>query len=111
VPAHELLVLKSGAVLTHSNVANLVVKSDMSLLSVLQNAVQNTAMEDIIVCGNYDCAGIAAATSHQQFGLLDSWLAHVRDVVQLHEKELLRLGGGAARQRRRGGAECGGAGS
>ncbi|MGY3087626.1 carbonic anhydrase [Hymenobacter sp. UYAg731] len=100
VPASELLGLKPGEVLTHSNVANLVVNSDMSLLSVLQYAVQNTDIEDVIVCGNYDCAGVAAAISYQQFGLLDSWLTHVRDVVRLHEKELLRIGDDAARLRR-----------
>ena len=100
VPASELLGLKPGEVLTHSNVANLVVNSDMSLLSVLQHAVQSTAIEDIISCGSYNCAGVAAATSHQQFGLLDSWLTHVRDVVRLHEKELLRISDDAARLRR-----------
>lgn len=100
VPANELLGLKAGEVLTHSNVANLVVHSDMSLLSVLQYAVQMTAIEDIILCGNYDCAGVAAAVSHQQLGLLDSWLTHVRDVVRLHEKELLRISDDAARLRR-----------
>ena len=100
VAASELLGLKPGEVLTHSNVANLVVTSDMSLLSVLQHAVQNTAIEDLIVCGSYNCAGVAAAASPQQNGLLDSWLTQVRDVVRLHEKELLRLGDGAARLRR-----------
>jgi carbonic anhydrase len=100
VPASELLGVKAGEVLTHSNVANLVVHSDMSLLSVLQFAVQTTPIEDIIVCGNYDCAGVAAAMSHQQYGLLDSWLTHIRDVVRLHEKELLRISDDGARHRR-----------
>ncbi|MFC6223394.1 carbonic anhydrase [Hymenobacter artigasi] len=100
VAANELLGLKPGEVLTHSNVANLVAHSDMSLLSVLQHAVQNTDIEDIIVCGSYDCAGVAAAASHQQNGLLDSWLTQVRDVVRLHEKELLRIGDDTARLRR-----------
>ena len=100
VPANELLGLKAGEVLTHSNVANLVVHSDMSLLSVLQYAVQTAGIEDVIVCGNYDCAGVAAAVSHQQYGLLDSWLTHIRDVVRLHEKELLRITDDSVRLRR-----------
>ncbi|WP_226163231.1 carbonic anhydrase [Hymenobacter terricola] len=91
VPASQLLGTAPGEVMTHRNVANLVVHSDMSLLSVLQYAVQEFGVEDIIVCGHYGCGGVAAAVSHQQRGLLDSWLTHIRDVVRLHEKELLRI--------------------
>ena len=100
VPANQLLGLDHSEVLVHNNVANLVVHSDMSLLSVLQYAVGECKMEDIIVCGHYDCPGVAAAVSRQQSGLLDSWLTQVRDVVRLHEKELLRIASVEQRQRR-----------
>jgi carbonic anhydrase len=100
VPASELLGIPAREVLVHSNVANLVVHSDMSLLSTLQYAVQECGIEDIIVCGNYDCGGVAAAASNRQHGLLDNWLTHVRDVVRLHEKELLRINSDELRLRR-----------
>lgn len=100
VTANELFGLTAGEVITHSNVANLVVHSDMGLLSVLQYAVQQCGVEDIVVCGHYDCGGVAAAMSPQQNGLLDSWLTQVRDVVRLHEKELLRIADDQQRLRR-----------
>lgn len=100
VPASELLGIPAREVLMHSNVANLVVHSDMSLLSTLQYAVQECGIEDIMVCGNYDCGGVAAAASNRQHGLLDSWLTHVRDVVRLHEKILLRITDDEQRLRR-----------
>jgi carbonic anhydrase len=100
VTASQLFGLTAGEVITHSNVANLVVHSDMSLLGVLQYAVQQCGIEDIRVCGNYDCGGVAAAMSPQQNGLLDSWLTQVRDVVRLHEKELLRIADDQQRLRR-----------
>ena len=98
--ASEVLGLKPGELLRPNIVANLVVNSETSLLSVLQRAVQNTDIEDLILCGSYGCAGVASATPHQQNGLLDSWLTQVRNVVRLHEKELLRIGHAAVRLRR-----------
>lgn len=88
VPANEILGLFPGDVFVHRNVANLVVHSDLNLLSVLQYAVDILKVKHIIVCGHYGCGGIKAATSNESHGLIDNWLRHVQDVHDKH-KELL----------------------
>jgi carbonic anhydrase len=74
----------------HRNIANLVVHSDMNLLSVLQYAVEVLGVQDILVVGHYGCGGVAAAASNKQYGLIDNWLVNIRDVIRLHETEYLR---------------------
>lgn len=88
VPANQILGLKPGEVFVHRNVANLVVNTDMSCLSVLQFAVEVLKIEHIIVCGHYGCGGVHAACGTRQFGLIDNWLRHIKDVYVRHKDEL-----------------------
>ena len=91
VPASGITGTGPGEMFVHRNIANLVVHSDMNLLSVLQYAVEVLGVQDILVCGHYGCGGVAAAASNKQYGLIDNWLVNIRDVVRLHETELLRI--------------------
>lgn len=100
VPASGITGTGPGEMFVHRNIANLVVHSDMNLLSVLQYAVEVLGVQDILVCGHYGCGGVAAAASNKQYGLIDNWLVNIRDVVRLHETELLRIPGEAQRLRR-----------
>jgi carbonic anhydrase len=68
-----------------------VVHTDMNLLSVLQYAVEVLGVQDILIVGHYGCGGVAAAATNKQYGLIDNWLVNIRDVVRLHETELLRI--------------------
>ena len=81
----------------HRNIANQVVAADLNLLSVLQYAVEVLDVEHIIVCGHYQCGGVKAAMGEQSFGLVDHWLAGVRDEVRSHRAELSALEDGPAR--------------
>lgn len=74
VPANEVVGVMPGELFVHRNVANMVVSTDMNLLSVLQYAVDVLKVEHIIVCGHYGCGGVKAALSQQEFGLIDNWL-------------------------------------
>lgn len=74
VPANEVVGLMPGELFVHRNVANMVVATDMNLLSVLQYAVDILKVEHIIVCGHYGCGGVKAAIGHQEYGLIDNWL-------------------------------------
>ena len=91
VPASGITGTGPGEMFVHRNIANMVVHADMNLLSVLQYAVEVLGVQDILVVGHYGCGGVAAAASNKQYGLIDNWLVNIRDVVRLHETELLRI--------------------
>ena len=74
VPANEVVGVMPGELFVHRNAANMVVSTDMNLLSVLQFAVDVLRVEHIIVCGHYGCGGVKAALSQQEYGLIDNWL-------------------------------------
>lgn len=88
VPANQILGLQPGEVFVHRNVANLVVHTDISCLSVLQFAVEILRIEHIIVCGHYNCGGVHAACDTRQLGLIDNWLRHIKDIYVRHREEL-----------------------
>lgn len=91
VPGSGITGTAPGEMFTHRNIANLVVGTDMNMLSVLQYAVEVLEVEVIMVVGHYGCGGVAAAASNKQYGLIDNWLINIRDVIRLHETELLRI--------------------
>ncbi|WP_435939051.1 carbonate dehydratase [Moraxella bovoculi] len=80
VPANEVVGLMPGELFVHRNVANMVVATDMNLLSALQYAVDMLKVEHIIVCGHYGCGGVRSALSHQEFGLIDNWLRSLKGI-------------------------------
>lgn len=88
VPANEITGTDPGEMFVHRNIANMVVHTDMSLLSVLDYAVNVLHVAHVIVCGHYGCGGVKAAMTDQQFGLIDNWIRHIKDVYRLHRDEL-----------------------
>jgi carbonic anhydrase len=88
VPANEIIGAQSGEVFVHRNIANLVVHSDMNMLSVLDYAVNVLEVQHIIVCGHYGCGGIKASMGNQSYGIIDNWIRHLKDVYRFHAEEL-----------------------
>lgn len=88
VPANEIVGSRPGEVFVHRNIANMCVHSDMSMLSVLDYAVNVLKVKHIVVAGHYGCGGVAASLSRQQFGVIDNWLCHIKDVYRLYADEI-----------------------
>jgi carbonic anhydrase len=88
VPANQITNTKPGEIFVHRNIANMVIHTDMNMLSVLDYAVNVLKVKHVIVTGHYGCGGVIAAMGNQSVGLIDNWLRHIKDVYRLHADEL-----------------------
>lgn len=91
VPANEVTSTESGEIFVHRNIANMVVHTDLNLLSVIEYAVKYLGVKHIIVCGHYGCGGVKAAMSNDSFGVLNNWLRNIKDVYYKHSNELDKI--------------------
>jgi carbonic anhydrase len=89
VPADKITGTQPGEIFVHRNIANLVIHTDVNLLSVLDFAVNHLKVKHVIVCGHYGCGGIKAAmTNHDYKYVLNMWLRNIKDVYRLYREEL-----------------------
>lgn len=88
VNANEITGTGTGEMFIHRNLANVVVHTDMNLMSVLQFAIEVLQVEHVIVCGHFGCGGVQAAMAKRQHGMIDNWLRNIKDVYRLHRQEV-----------------------
>lgn len=100
VPANEITNTKSGEIFVHRNIANVVVHTDMNLLSVLYYAVEVLKVKHVIVCGHYGCGGVIAAMSNKDHGFVNNWLRNIKEVYHKNKEELESIKDIKARENR-----------
>jgi carbonic anhydrase len=100
VPANEVIGAAPGELFVHRNIANMVVHTDVNMLSVLQYAVEELKVKHVIVCGHYGCGGVKAALSQHHLGILNKWLRNIKDVYRLRHDEIKLAGDEDAQLRR-----------
>lgn len=88
VPANEITGTAPGEIFVHRNIANMVVNTDLNMLSVLQYAVEVLKVKHIIVCGHYGCGGVKAAMTNTSLGIIDKWLRNIKDVHRFNREEV-----------------------
>ena len=88
VPAESITGTEPGEMFVHRNIANMVVHSDMNMLSVLDYAVNVLKVKHVLVCGHYGCGGVKAAMGNDSIGIIDNWIRHIKDVYRLHNEYL-----------------------
>lgn len=88
VPADRVTGTEPGEIFVHRNIANLVVNTDINLLSVLQYSVEVLKVKHVIVCGHYGCGGVKAAMGNKHIGIINHWLKEIKDVYRLHRAEV-----------------------
>lgn len=92
VPADKITGTQPGEIFVHRNIANMIIHTDVNLLSVLDFAVNHLKVKHVIVCGHYGCGGIKAAmTNHDYKYVLNMWLRNIKDVYRLHREELMAI--------------------
>lgn len=92
VPANQITGTRPGEIFVHRNIANMVVHTDLNLLSVLEYAVVYLKVKHVIVCGHYGCGGVKAAMNSHSYGIINKWLRNIKDVYRYHRQELDAIG-------------------
>jgi carbonic anhydrase len=93
VPANEVTGTAPGEIFVHRNIANMVVHTDINLLSVLTYAVDVLEVKHIIVCGHYGCGGVKAAMGNDYLPLINNWLRNIKDVYKTNRDEIQSIQG------------------
>ena len=88
VPPNEITQTEPGEIFIHRNIANMVVHTDLNMLSVLEYAVNVLKVKHVIVCGHYGCGGVKAAMTRKSIGLINKWLRNIKDVYRFHRDEV-----------------------
>lgn len=88
VPANQITNTMPGDIFVHRNISNIVVHTDMNMLSVLDYSVNVLKVKHVIVCGHYGCGGVKAALDNKRVGIIDNWLRNIKDVYKTHSREM-----------------------
>src|SRR5215831_15565780 len=88
VPSEDITGTEAGELFVHRNIANMVVHTDLNLLSVLQYAVEVLKVKHVIVCGHYNCGGVSHAMTRDDLGLIENWLRYLKDIYRIYQDQI-----------------------
>jgi carbonic anhydrase len=88
VPSEEITGAEPGELFVHRNVANIVVPTDINMLSAVQYAIEALNIRHIIVCGHYNCGGVKSAMTTRSAGPINLWLQPLRDLYGMNREEI-----------------------
>jgi carbonic anhydrase len=100
VPVSEVTRTQPGEIFVHRNIANVVIQTDMNLLSVLYYAVDILEIKHVIICGHYGCGGVSAAMENTDYGFVNNWLRSIKEVYAKYREELEAIADLDVRERR-----------
>ncbi len=87
----QLVSLPMGSIFVHRNIGNIFATNDLNCLAVLEYALDELKVPNIVVCGHYGCGGVHASLSHSGIQPMDLWLDQIRFIYQRHQVELENL--------------------
>lgn len=88
VPAETITGSIPGQIFVHRNIANLIIHTDLNMLSVLEYAVKVLKVKHIILCGHYGCGGVKSSLENIAYGYVDNWLRHLKEIYVRNSQEL-----------------------
>ena len=91
VPPNQITGTVPGDMFIHRNIANMVVHTDMNLMSVVDYGVNVLKIDHVIVCGHYGCGGVKAAMGPEFGGPASNWVRNIRDVMRWHHEALAAI--------------------
>lgn len=91
VPPNELIGANPGDLFVHRNVANLIVHTDMNLMSVVEYAIEQLKVKHVIVCGHYGCGGVKAAMGNKSLGTINKWIRNIKDIYRTYASDLEKI--------------------
>ncbi|MFN3604145.1 MAG: carbonic anhydrase [Leptonema sp. (in: bacteria)] len=93
IPADKITNQMPGTIFVHRNIANQINPIDFNVLSVIYFSLFTLGIQNIIICGHYNCGGINAsillAENKRSYGFLDNWLLPIKELyLTLKEKKI-----------------------
>ncbi len=88
VPPNQITGTMPGDMFIHRNIANMVIHTDLNILSVVDYGVNVLGIDHLIVCGHYGCGGVKAAMGPEFGGPASYWIREIRDIARMHRDEL-----------------------
>ncbi|HEX6226909.1 MAG TPA: carbonic anhydrase [Chryseolinea sp.] len=88
VPVRQLINADPGEVLVYRNMGVQIRQDDISMMAIIQDAVEVSKVEYIVVCGYSHCSGTQdVVLGNNDRPLVKMWLKDMRDLYEKHKNE------------------------